>query len=158
MLHADYKRAAEFITPDRLRNTLMDMVNLNSPTGGEKGMAEYIVNRLARAGLQIQLQEVDPGRPNAIGVLRGQGDGLNLLLTGHMDTTWHGDELFLTAEGHKAKAIYRDGWIWGLGANNMKSGLAAALGGHRSACGGRHKVERRSRVWRCRRRDRKGTS
>ena len=50
-------------------------------------MAEYIVNRLARAGLQIQLQEVDPGRPNAIGVLRGQGDELNLLLTGHMDTT-----------------------------------------------------------------------
>ena len=33
----------------------------------------------------------------------------------------------MTAEGHKAKAIYRDGWIWGLGANNMKSGLAAAL-------------------------------
>jgi acetylornithine deacetylase/succinyl-diaminopimelate desuccinylase-like protein len=44
-----------------------------------------------------------------------------------MDTTWHGDEAFLKAEGHKAKAIHRDGWIWGLGANNMKSGLASAL-------------------------------
>ncbi|MGZ9066327.1 MAG: M20 family metallopeptidase, partial [Burkholderiales bacterium] len=27
----------------------------------------------------------------------------------------------------KAKAVHRDGWIWGLGANNMKSGLASAM-------------------------------
>ena len=43
-----------------------------------------------------------------------------------MDTTWHGDDR-PTSEGHKAKAHYRDGWVWGLGANNMKSGLASAL-------------------------------
>ena len=30
-------------------------------------------------------------------------------------------------DGFKPKAIYRDGWVWGLGANNMKSGLASAL-------------------------------
>jgi acetylornithine deacetylase len=77
--------------------------------------------------LDTQLQEVAEGRPNAIGVLRGEGGGLNLLFTGHMDTTWHGDETFLTSDGHKARAHHRDGWVWGLGANNMKSGLASAL-------------------------------
>jgi acetylornithine deacetylase len=127
MSHPDYARTARHITPESMRDTLMDMVNINSPTGGERGMAEYVVGRLSRAGLDTQLQEVAEGRPNAIGVLRGDGGGLNLLFTGHMDTTWHGDETFLTSEGHKAKAHHRDGWVWGLGANNMKSGLASAL-------------------------------
>jgi acetylornithine deacetylase/succinyl-diaminopimelate desuccinylase-like protein len=90
-------------------------------------MAEYIVNRLGAAGLNAYMQEVDEGRPNAIAILQGEGGGANLLITGHMDTTWHGDEPFLKQEGHKAKAVYRDGWVWGLGANNMKSGLASAL-------------------------------
>ena len=56
-----------------------------------------------------------------------QGDGINLLFTGHMDTSYDGDEEYLQGEGFKAKGVYRDGWIWGLGANNMKSGLASAL-------------------------------
>ena len=127
MSHPDFARTARHITPELMRDTLIDMVNISSPTGGERGMAEYIVGRLSRAGLDTQLQEVAEGRPNAIGVLRGDGGGLNLLFTGHMDTTWHGDETFLTSEGHKAKAHHRDGWVWGLGANNMKSGLASAL-------------------------------
>jgi acetylornithine deacetylase/succinyl-diaminopimelate desuccinylase-like protein len=127
MSHPDFERAARHITPDGVRDTLMDMVNINSPTGGERGMAEYIVGRLSKAGVHAYLQELSEGRPNAIGVLHGEGGGRSMLLTGHMDTTWHGDEPFLTAEGHKPKAIYRDGWVWGLGANNMKSGLASAL-------------------------------
>src|SRR5215813_6749429 len=52
---------------------------------------------------------------------------LNLLITGHMDTSYSGDEEHLTGEGFRPKAIFRDGWVWGLGANNMKSGLASAL-------------------------------
>ncbi len=67
------------------------------------------------------------GRPNAVGHLRGRGDGLNLLFTGHMDTSYSGDEEHLAGDGFKPKAVYRDGWVFGLGANNMKSGLAAAL-------------------------------
>ena len=127
MSHPDFERAAHHITPESVRDTLMDMVNISSPTGGERGMAEYIVGRLGKAGVHAYLQEISEGRPNAIGVLHGEGGGRSMLLTGHMDTTWHGDEPFLTAEGHKPKAIYRDGWVWGLGANNMKSGLASAL-------------------------------
>jgi acetylornithine deacetylase len=127
MRHPAFDRTAQHITPDGLRETLMEMVNINTPTGREGALADYIVSRLSRAGLRTHLQEVTAGRPNAVGILPGEGSGLNLLITGHMDTTWHGDEPFLTAEGHKAKAIYRDGWVWGLGANNMKSGLASAL-------------------------------
>jgi acetylornithine deacetylase len=44
-----------------------------------------------------------------------------------MDMSYSGAEEHLAGEGFQPQAIYRDGWVWGLGANNMKSGLAAAL-------------------------------
>jgi acetylornithine deacetylase/succinyl-diaminopimelate desuccinylase-like protein len=73
------------------------------------------------------LQLVERDRPNAVGHLFGQGNGYNLLFTGHMDTSYSGEETHLVGDGFKPRAIYRDGWVWGLGANNMKSGLAAAI-------------------------------
>ena len=105
----------------------MDLVNISSPTGQEIGVAHYLVERMGKSGMITDLPLVDEGRPNAVGHLRGSGDGLNLLFTGHMDTSYSGDEEHLAGDGFKPKAIFRDGWIWGLGANNMKSGLASAL-------------------------------
>src|SRR5574338_1703260 len=127
MPHPDYTRAARHVTAEAVTKTLMEMVDIASPTGREGALAQYIVGRLAKAGFEANLQEVSEGRPNAVGVRPGTGDGVNLLFTGHMDTSYDGDEDYLHGEGFKAKAVYRDGWIWGLGANNMKSGLAAAL-------------------------------
>jgi acetylornithine deacetylase len=127
MAHPDYARAARHLTAEAVTQTLIEMVNIASPTGREGALAEYIVARLAKAGLQSYRQEVSPGRPNAVGVRPGTGDGVNLLFTGHMDTSYDGDEDYLQGDGFKARAVVRDGWIWGLGANNMKSGLASAL-------------------------------
>jgi acetylornithine deacetylase/succinyl-diaminopimelate desuccinylase-like protein len=127
MSHPDYSRAVRHITPEAVRDTLMAMVDIASPTGREGALAQYIVDRLSKAGFRTDLQEVSANRPNAVGVRPGTGDGINLLFTGHMDTSYDGDEDYLHGEGFKAKAVYRDGWIWGLGANNMKSGLASAL-------------------------------
>jgi len=127
MSHPDYSRAARHITPEAVRNTLIEMVDIASPTGREGVMAEYLVHRLRQAGFDAYLQEVSENRPNAVGARPGSGDGVNLLFTGHMDTSYDGDEDYLKGEGFKAKGVYRDGWIWGLGANNMKSGLASAL-------------------------------
>ncbi|HZR04092.1 MAG TPA: M20/M25/M40 family metallo-hydrolase, partial [Burkholderiales bacterium] len=93
----------------------------------ERALAEYIVHRLSKAGLDAYLQEVEPGRPNAVGVRPGTGGGRSLLFTGHMDTSYDGDESHLSGAGYRAHAVCDGDWIWGLGANNMKSGLAAAL-------------------------------
>src|SRR5262249_51359916 len=127
MTHPDFARAAAFISADGLRSLLMDLVDIASPTGREAGVAQYLVARMRQAGMDTDLPQVEPGRPNAVGHRRGRGDGLNLLFTGHMDTSYSGDEEHLAGEGFHPKAIYRDGWVWGLGANNMKSGLASAL-------------------------------
>jgi acetylornithine deacetylase/succinyl-diaminopimelate desuccinylase-like protein len=123
----DHARAARHVTAEAVTQALVEMVNIASPTGREGALAEYIVARLGKAGFRAYLQEVSPGRPNAVGVRPGAGDGVNLLFTGHMDTSYDGDEDYLQGEGFKARAVVRDGWVWGLGANNMKSGLASAL-------------------------------
>jgi acetylornithine deacetylase len=127
MTDPDRDKAASYITPDVVRQILMDMIDIRSPTGSEAGMADYIIDRLLRCGLDSYRQPVEEGRPNAIAHLRGKGDGLNLLFTGHMDTSYSGDEEHLHGEGFRPKGIFRDGWIWGLGASNMKSGLAGLI-------------------------------
>jgi acetylornithine deacetylase len=127
MSHPDFAKAAQLITADLVRDALVDMVDISSPTGRESAMAHYLCDRMRRIGLDTDLQLVDADRPNAVGHLRGRGKGTNLLFTGHMDTSYSGEEEHLSGPGFKPKATLQDGWIWGLGANNMKSGLAAAL-------------------------------
>lgn len=127
MGHPDFAKAAQFVTADLVRDALIDMVDISSPTGRESAMAHYLRDRMRRAGLDTDLQLVDVDRPNALGHLRGRGTGTNLLFTGHMDTSYSGEEEHLSGAGFKPKATLQDGWVWGLGANNMKSGLAAAL-------------------------------
>ena len=126
MQHPAFAKAAAHITADQVRDVLIDLIDIPSPTGKESGVAHYLVDRMRNAGLDTDLQLVDKDRPNAVGHLRGQGNGYNLLFTGHMDTSYSGEEKHLIGDGFKPKATYRDGWVWGLGANNMKSGLAAA--------------------------------
>ena len=103
------------------------MIDIRSPTGSEAAMADYVIDRLRRAGLDASRQLVEDDRPNAVAHLPGRGDGLNLLFTGHMDTSYSGDEEHLSGEGFRPRGIYRDGWVWGLGASNMKSGLAGLV-------------------------------
>ncbi len=124
---AQHDKAAALVTHDAVRQALIEMVDISSPTGREIDMARYLVDRLRKSGCDGELQFVEPGRPNAIAHVPGTGEGYNLLFTGHMDTSYDGDEEYLVGEGFKPKAVERDGWIWGLGANNMKSGLAAAV-------------------------------
>jgi acetylornithine deacetylase len=127
MTHPDFSAAVGHITAERVRDTLVEMVDISSPTGREAQMAQYLEQRMRTVGMDTDLQRVDEGRPNAVGHLRGRGTGTNLLFTGHMDTSYSGEEDYLSGEGFQPKAVVREGWIWGLGANNMKSGLAAAL-------------------------------
>src|SRR5919197_476126 len=127
MIHPDFHKAVGYLSSDNVRSLLTDLVDISSPTGKEIGVAQNLVERMRRAGMETDLPLVDADRPNAVGHRRGRGNGLNLLFTGHMDTSYSGHEEHLAGEGFQPKAIYRDGWVWGLGANNMKCGLAAAL-------------------------------
>ena len=111
--------------------------NTVNPPGNERAAQEYLAEHLTRAGFHCELIGAEPERPNLVARLRPEGldpatpgpgpaggDGPTLCYLGHVDTVlatpsewshdpWSGD----TA----------DGFIWGRGALDMKSQVAAEI-------------------------------
>jgi acetylornithine deacetylase len=112
---------------------LRRMIALRSYSGsGEEGaVSELMAERMRALGLQVELQEVEPGRHNALGVLPGAGGGGSLMLEGHLDTNpvgvgWTVDPF---------AGLVRDGFVWGIGVSNMKASCAAFFGAARALVG-----------------------
>jgi acetylornithine deacetylase/succinyl-diaminopimelate desuccinylase-like protein len=109
------------------------LVNIPSVTGSERAAAEFLVGHMQGLGLDAYLQEVEDGRPNAIGILRGSGGGPALAFNGHLDTATSGQPdldypgLGELGPGHYPRAYVKDGQLYGLGAFNMKGGVGAAV-------------------------------
>lgn len=75
---------------EELTRLAMDLVNIPSPTGREGKVAEFIIEWLLYNNLEARLQEIEEGRLNAIGRLRGSGKGLSLTFNAHLDTAFSG--------------------------------------------------------------------
>src|SRR5687767_4413934 len=86
---------------------LADTVSL---TGEEKEVAEYLGGEFERLGMQVEYQEVEEGRPNVIGTLKGSGEGATLMFCAHMD---HFD--------NPQDTVVEDDRIYGRGLVNMKA-------------------------------------
>ena len=71
MTHPDFAKAAAHISAEKVRDILMDLVNIASPTGKEIGVAHYLVEHMRKSGMDTDLPLVEEGRPNAVGHLRG---------------------------------------------------------------------------------------
>ena len=109
-----------------------DLVDIPSPTGAEKGIGEFILDWFARHGIKTVRQVISPERLNAVGIVEGKSNGVSLTINGHMDTSYTGteeDRMFCRAlePDSDLKGAVRDGKVFGLGASNMKSGLAAFM-------------------------------
>lgn len=111
---------------------LQQIIRIRSYSGGgEEGkLAEFLAEQMKALGLETQLMEVEPGRYNAIGFLQGRGGsgGQSLMLNGHIDTNpigigWTVDPLAATT---------RDGFVFGIGASNMKATCASFYGAARA--------------------------
>jgi len=110
--------------------TLKDLVQINSinpvlsPGGkGEAEIGAYVADSLNGLGLQVTTYEIEPGRINVVGVLKGSDAGRSLLLNAHMDTVGV-DGMIHDPFG----AEIRDGRLFGRGAQDMKGSLAAMIG------------------------------
>jgi acetylornithine deacetylase/succinyl-diaminopimelate desuccinylase-like protein len=130
--HELAKKVLAQIDRDELARLGCDLVNIPSPTGQEKAVAEYILNWFQSNGLKAVRQEVDVDRPNAVGILKGDGTGLSLGFNGHMDTSFTGtaEDLRMVARvepDSELKGSIRDGKVHGLGISNMKGGVAAFM-------------------------------
>ena len=104
--------ALKNVSKNRVTDIACDLVNIPSPTGYEKDCADYIIGIYDNLGLKVIPQEFDEERANAIGVLKGNGSGPTLMLNGHLDTSYVGDERYLPDKpGYKPKAIIDGDWI-----------------------------------------------
>ncbi len=109
-----------------LEALLAEMVRIDSTNPGlaggpgEGAFAAWFARRLEGLGMDVDVWDVLPGRPNVVGRLPGTGEGPGLMLLGHLDVVgpW-GPDAF--------EPVVRDGRMYGRGAADMKSGFAAML-------------------------------
>jgi acetylornithine deacetylase/succinyl-diaminopimelate desuccinylase-like protein len=96
--------------------------NTVNPPGNEAAVQEFLRELLTAAGFECELLSAVEGRPNLVARMRADSDGPTLCLLGHVDTVladpaqwkldpWAGE--------------LRDGCVWGRGAIDMKSQVAA---------------------------------
>lgn len=114
---------AQFLT-----NILTNLVRIDSTNpslsehgAGEATIASYVAGVLHELGLAVDVHEIEPGRVNVVGTLRGTGGGRSLMLNAHTDT--------VGVEGMDKpfSADIRDGKLYGRGAQDMKGSLAASI-------------------------------
>jgi acetylornithine deacetylase/succinyl-diaminopimelate desuccinylase-like protein len=105
-------------------DVLQRLVRFNTvnPPGNERPAIEFLADYLSEAGFQTEILAADEARPNLVATLSASSDGPTLGFLGHVDTVladpsewrhdpWSGD--------------VDDGFLWGRGALDMKSQVAA---------------------------------
>jgi len=89
--HPEFARAAALIVAVAVRDTLVEMVDIASPTGREGDFARHLVERMRRSGCCAWLQKASAGRPNAIashdapGAVRVAGERRSMMEPGWSD-------------------------------------------------------------------------
>jgi acetylornithine deacetylase len=86
---------------------------------GEAAVARFLAQRLEAAGLEVDLEEVEPGRPNVFARLPGSGGGRSLVFVSHMDV--------VGAQKAAFEPVRFGDKLFGRGACDMKAGMAAAV-------------------------------
>jgi len=129
---AAVKHVLAQIDRDELAQLACDLTSIPSPTGQEQAVAEYILAWFGRSGLKSVRQDVEVDRPNAVGVVRGDGSGLSLGFNGHTDTSYTGTsaDLRMVADVEpeaELKGRIVGDKVQGLGVSNMKGGVAAFM-------------------------------
>ena len=125
---------------DEVIEFLSKLISFPSVTGEEMEIQNFIAGRLRDMGLDVDVWEPDhealkkhpayvavergyENRPNVVGKYRGSGKGKSLLFNGHVDViptgprdAWTHDPFSAEIHGNR---------LYGRGASDMKSGLAA---------------------------------
>jgi acetylornithine deacetylase/succinyl-diaminopimelate desuccinylase family protein len=113
------------IRPERTLEILGDLIRFKSvnPGGVEGEAAAYIARVMEVAGCSVELQEIEPGRPNVLARLKGTGGGRAVILNTHMDVVpagvgWSEDPFEMVVKGDRA---------YGRGVMDAKGSLAAMM-------------------------------
>jgi acetylornithine deacetylase len=112
------EQAWSALVPERLRSTLLEMLNIYSPFGKEEDIQLYLEERLLAGGLRVRRQEVADERYNLVVTMGAERP--NFFLAGHVDTipAWELEMIEPREQGTM---------ISGLGSADMKGGCAAMV-------------------------------
>jgi acetylornithine deacetylase/succinyl-diaminopimelate desuccinylase-like protein len=121
MDESDWKSARQELEIHLQKLIQFDTTN---PPGNETPCIEYIAETLQAAGYQPRLLESAPGRGNVVARFKGSGKREPLLIYGHVDVV--PAESSRWSHGPFSGEV-ADGCIWGRGALDMKSMVAAEL-------------------------------
>jgi len=130
------------VNEERLITLLQKLIQMPSPVeedGAEKEISEYLQGYWKRMGLEVFVQDVPRfhesipkgPHPQIIGRLKGKGGGKRFMMGGHIDTEpvvqperWTKDP-FGGFVDREEKGIEGQGYLYGLGAANMKQSVAS---------------------------------
>jgi len=117
----------EHVPADEIVKIAKQLVRIDSvnPPGNEEEVARLVASFLESEGIHTELQSVEPGRPNVLGILGNVEDKPELLLCAHTDTVPFGDinQWAVDPLGGELK----DDRLWGRGATDDKGNLAAMI-------------------------------
>ena len=92
--------------------------------GGEGAVAKLVAEHYRGIGCEVDLFAIEPGRENAVGVLKGTGGGRSLIYNGHTDVVPPGDPANWQSGSPFSGRIDADR-VWGRGSTDMKGGVLA---------------------------------
>lgn len=112
---------------------LAAIVDIPSPCGEERPLAEYLVRLMSELGIDARVQDIDSLSANAIGQL-GDGDGPSVMLFAPLDTAFSGvdsEEIPwigpVMRPDHRPQARVEGDGVVGLSADNPKAHIIAIL-------------------------------
>lgn len=120
----------ERIDVDELVKLALDLGNIDSPTGQEGPVGEYVYDWMAKNGFAPKKVGLFPNRFNVVGTLPGEGNGRSLCFNSHMDTTIAKEEWWTTRRA--ADPVFHSAWregdvLIGNGVCNDKGPMATWL-------------------------------
>ena len=117
------KKVLDRIDDEEVVRLASDLIRIPSFTTEETPCAEWIAGYLRDQGVEAELQEIEPGRKQAVARLRGTGGGKSIMLNGHIDI----DPLASGWTRDPFQPWIADGKIFGHGIFNMKAGVTACI-------------------------------
>src|SRR5215475_223226 len=129
-MSSDVQAIFDKIDSKELIKVALDLANIDSPTGREGPVAEYVSDWLRREGFDARKVALYPDRPNVLATLPGKGGGCSLCFNSHMDTAVHQEEWWATRRA--SDPIFHSAWregdmLVGNGIVNDKGPMATWL-------------------------------
>ena len=94
--NASAQKVLDRINADELVKVALDLGNIDSPTGREGEVGQYVYDWLHRHGFAPRKLGLFPDRFNVAATLPGQARGPSLVFNSHMDTTIAKEEVWTT--------------------------------------------------------------